>query len=76
MAASKGRRAAIQLQFDGTPNCDGRVTLRLAPDVQKYRKRCKGMFFLVYQTNTVISDPAEFAKEMAEDPLVRIVTVG
>ena len=45
-------------------------------DIPKYRRKCQGMLFLVFQTKAFISDPAEFAKTLTKDPAVRICVVG
>ncbi len=48
----------------------------IVADIQKYRRKCQGMLFLVFQTRAFISDLAEFAKELTNDPAVRIGVVG
>ncbi len=45
-------------------------------DIQKYRRKCQGMLFVIFQTKAFISDPAEFAKELAGDATVRICVIG
>ncbi len=45
-------------------------------DIPKYRRKCQGMLFVVFQTKGFISDPIEFAKELTNDPAVRISVVG
>ena len=45
-------------------------------DIQKYRRKSQGMLFLVFQTKAFISDPPDFAKDLTNDPVVRICVVG
>jgi REase_DpnII-MboI len=45
-------------------------------DIQKYRKKSQGMLFVVFQCQSFISDPIQFAKDLTSDPMVRIAVLG
>jgi 7-cyano-7-deazaguanine synthase in queuosine biosynthesis len=45
-------------------------------DIQKYRKKCQGMLFVVYQTRPFITDAVEFATSLTDDSMVRIAVLG
>lgn len=48
----------------------------IVADIQKYRRKCQGMLFVIFQTKGFIFDPAEFAKDLTDEPAVRICVVG
>ncbi len=48
----------------------------IVADIQKYRRKCQGMLFLVFQTGAFITDAAKFAEELASEAAVRICVVG
>ncbi len=45
-------------------------------DITKYRRKCQGMLFVIFQTMAFIPDPAKFAADLANEPAVRICVVG
>lgn len=45
-------------------------------DIKKYGRKCQGMLFVIFQTKAFIADVAEFAKDLTNDPAVRICVVG
>jgi hypothetical protein len=45
-------------------------------DIQKYRKKCGGMLFLVFQTSAIICDINEFLRDFPRDPLVGVKVIG
>jgi 7-cyano-7-deazaguanine synthase in queuosine biosynthesis len=45
-------------------------------DIRKYRRKCLGMLFVVFQTAAFIPDPAKFVADLANEPSVRICVVG
>jgi 7-cyano-7-deazaguanine synthase in queuosine biosynthesis len=48
----------------------------IVADIQKYRRKCQGMLFVVFQTGALIPDPVKFAEELASEAAVRISVVG
>jgi 7-cyano-7-deazaguanine synthase in queuosine biosynthesis len=60
----KDRRSLVQV-VDG-----------ILADIQKYRKKCGGMLFLVFQTSAIICDINEFLRDFPRDPLVGVKVIG
>jgi hypothetical protein len=48
----------------------------IVADIQKYRKKCQGMLFVVFQCQAFITDPIQFAKDLTKDSMVRIAVLG